>query len=93
MGGFVFRSRLGCSLGQTRARGGMTSSAVLSSVAHNFPRNSRPNLAQYISERLEMTPNGFGGKEGQNKKRKLVYEKSKYPIQEDNSTHKKCCSG
>src|SRR5438874_4661450 len=37
----------------------------------HFPRHSRPNLAQYISERLEMTPNGFGGKEGQNKRRKL----------------------
>ena len=37
----------------------------------HFPRHSRPNLAQYISERLEMTPNGFGGKEDQNKRRKL----------------------
>jgi hypothetical protein len=41
----------------------------------------RPNLAQYISERLEMTPNGFEAKEGQNNKSKLVYEKSRDPIQ------------
>jgi hypothetical protein len=46
-----------------------------------FPRNSRPNLAQYVSERLEMTPKAFGAKEGKNKKKKLVYEKSKHPVQ------------
>jgi len=39
-----------------------------SSVQKNlhFPRNSQPNLAQYISERPEMTPKPFGVKEGQN---------------------------
>jgi hypothetical protein len=33
-----------------------------------------------------MTPNGFGDKEGQNNKTKLVYEKSNHPVQENNST-------
>src|SRR4029077_16721055 len=36
----------------------------------HFSRNIRRNLAQYISERPEMTLNGFGAKEGQNNKRK-----------------------
>jgi hypothetical protein len=31
-----------------------------------------------MSERLEVTPKGFGAKEGQNNKRKLVYEKPRY---------------
>jgi hypothetical protein len=31
----------------------------------NFSRNTRANLAQYISERPEMTPKPFGAKEGQ----------------------------
>jgi hypothetical protein len=33
---------------------------VLAAIAkpHNFPRNTRPNFAQYISERPEMTFHG-----------------------------------
>jgi len=31
----------------------------------NFPRNTRPNLAQYINERPEATPKAFGAKEDQ----------------------------
>jgi len=41
----------------------------------HFPRNRQPNLAQYISERPEMTPKAFGAKEGQNNKQK---EKTKH---------------
>jgi hypothetical protein len=51
----------------------------------HLPRNSRPNLAQYISERLEMTPNGFGGKEGQNNKKKIKNEKTKHYIRNNSA--------
>jgi hypothetical protein len=40
-------------------------------VAHNFSRNSGVDFAQYISERPELTPKGFGAKEGQNQKKKI----------------------
>jgi hypothetical protein len=48
-----------------------------SSVQKNlhFPRNSRPNFAQYISERPEVTPKGFGFMEGQHKKAKPMKNK------------------
>jgi len=35
-----------------------------------FSRNSGRKLAQYISERPEMTPQGFGIKQGKNKQQK-----------------------
>jgi len=48
-----------------------------SSVQENlhFPRNSRPNLAQYISERPELTFHGEKSKTAKTKKQK---EKTKH---------------
>jgi hypothetical protein len=39
-----------------------------------FPRNEPPNPAKYFSERPEITTQSREVKEGQNKKRNLVYE-------------------
>jgi hypothetical protein len=36
----------------------------------HFPRNLSPDFLQYTSERPEMTPKGFGAREGQNNKTK-----------------------
>src|SRR6267143_5616509 len=43
----------------------------------NFPCYLAPDFTHYLSERLEMSSRRREIKEGQNKKRKLVYEKSK----------------
>jgi len=38
--------------------------------AQTFARNLAPGFTHYLSERLEMTPQQRGAKDGQNKKRK-----------------------
>jgi len=43
---------------------------VIRGCLPNFLRNSRPNLAQYISERLEMTSHGEKPKKAKTTKRK-----------------------
>jgi hypothetical protein len=48
--------------------------------AATFFRNTRPNLAQYISERPEIASQGEMSKDGQKQQRKIKNEKIKYYI-------------
>ena len=50
------------------------------SVVLIFSRNEPPNPTEYRGERPEMSFSRRGINEGQNKKRKLVYEKRKHHV-------------